>query len=150
MSARRADDHGMSPLAVFIDSELKRRRWSTERAAKEADRQHLSLSGETVRKARNDLYREPLPTATIEALAAAFHVTPQRIQQLDQERWSLGPKAETADEYDVVRGIERDSKLPEHKKRILIELYEEFRQDAAAPDPPASPKGPGRRNRRRA
>ena len=140
-----AKAHGMSPLAVFIDSELKRLRWSNERAAQEAhERGGHSLSGETVRKARNDLYRERLPFATIRALADALHVTPDRIKELDDERWAFAPKAE-ADEYDVVRAIELDTKLPEQKRRILIGLYQEFMQDDAEPDPPASPKGPGRR-----
>lgn len=90
MARRSADSSRVSALATFLNAELSRREWSNEKAAAEAVRKGHQLVGETVRKARNDLYREPLPSTTVEALAAAFGVLPEVIQRLDLQRWALG------------------------------------------------------------
>lgn len=109
----------MSALAAFIDSELATRGWSNERAAAEATKRGHYLTGETVRKARRDLYKEQLPLATIAALAEAFNVRPEKIQQLDRQRWDLAPAATS----DVEAAILGDPTIPDRDKRLMLEIY---------------------------
>lgn len=119
MIARPVRNRGpMSPLAAFMDEELRSRGWSNDRAAAEAAKRGHYVTGETIRKARRDAYREQLPLDTVKALAAAFGVKPERIQQLDRQRWDLGAPAGD----DVEAAILGDTTLTERDKRIMLEL----------------------------
>lgn len=131
----------MSPLAAFLDEELRARSWSNERAAMEAAKRGHYVTGETVRKARRDMYREPLPLPTIEALATAFGVKPERIQQLDRQRWDLGPTSSD----DVEAAILADPTVTERDKRIMLELR---RSMQAAAEAGHSQTTPGRSRRK--
>lgn len=142
----RSDPSDMSALAAFLNGELGRRDWSNERAAVEAGRAGFHITGETVRKARKDAYKEPLPRRTIEALAAAFGVKPEMIQRLDQKRWEISQVPMDG----IEQAILGDEKLAGRDKQLLLDLYRNMvtQKGTEAGRSPAPPSQ-ARRSRRR-
>lgn len=146
----------MSALGDFIDEFCRANNLSNERLAARAKKHQVS--GETIRKARNDLYKGPLPPETVEQLADALRISATKVRDLDNLRWKPGPVTprdiELSDEQikDILRRRlpGRDGEHIANQFGILADYLDaslDEETQTRATSPPSPPPLPGRGSR---